>query len=258
VAQRRLAGEHVSDAEAQELLRAELRLAQAAGAGVVTAVSEIDRRWLRAAGAEDVRVLGAVAEPAPTPTPFAERDGLLFVGAIHEDASPNADALVWFADSVLPLLRARLGDALRVRVAGLNLSKQVEERAARGRLELLGPVEDLRPLFAATRVFVAPTRFAAGLPLKVLDAAAHGVPVVGTGILAQQLGWSHGVELLAADLPQAMADACLTLYEDAAAWGRLREAALARVAREHSRAAFRAGLAEVLAMAAARRPARIG
>lgn len=257
VAQRRLAGEAVSDAEARELLRSELRLAQAAGASVVTTVSETDRRWLASVGGEHVVVLGAVATPAPTRAAFAERAGFLFVGAIHEDSSPNADGLVWFADHVLPRLRARLGDSLRLRVAGLNLSVQVEERAARGLLELLGPVEDVRPLYEAARVFVAPTRFAAGIPLKVLDAAAHGVPVAGTAILARQLGWDPGRELLAGDEPQAMADACLTLHDDAAAWGRTREAALARIAREHSRAGFTARLADALALAATRRPARI-
>lgn len=257
VAQRRLAGERVSDAEAHDLLRAELRLAQAAGASVVTAVSEPDRRWLASAGAEDVIVLGAVAEPAATPAAFAARRGLLFVGAIHEDSSPNADALVWFADRVLPRLRARLGESFRVRVAGLNLSAQVEERAARGCFELLGPVEDLKPLYDAARVFVAPTRFAAGLPLKVLDAAAHGVPVVGTKILAEQLGWTHERELLVGDDEAAVADACLALHEDAALWGRLREAALRRVAQDHTRQAFAARLAEALERASARRRQRI-
>lgn len=257
VAQRRLAGETVSDAEAHELLRAELRLAQSAGASVVTAVSETDRHWLASAGAEDVLVLGAVATPLPTAAAFGARSGFLFVGAIHEDSSPNADGLVWFADHVLPLLRARLGDGLRLRVAGLNLSAQVEERAARGCLELLGPVEDLRPLYDAARVFVAPTRFAAGVPLKVLDAAAHGVPVVGTAILAQQLGWSPGREMLAADAPQALADACLALHGDEAEWSRVRAAALQRVERDHSRSAFSARLAEALARALDKRRARI-
>jgi GT2 family glycosyltransferase len=257
VAQRRLSGEAVSDAEAQELLRAELRLAQTAGAAVVTAVSEADRRWLASAGAESVVVLGAVAEPAPTEAGFDAREGFLFVGATHEDSSPNADGLVWFADEVLPLLRARLGDGVRLRVAGLNLSAQVEERAARGAFELLGPVEDLRPLYEAARVFVAPARFAAGIPLKVLDAAAHGVPVASTAVLAQQLGWSHGQELLAADAARALAEACLALHGDAVLWRRLRQSALERVGRDHSRAAFTARLAEALALAGAARRARI-
>ena len=89
------------------LIAEETRLA--AGARAVISVSERERELFRSAGVEPVHVLGHAVEAAPTPAPFEEREGLLFVGAIHDDLSPNADAVIWFVREVLPLLRDRLG-----------------------------------------------------------------------------------------------------------------------------------------------------
>src|SRR5207253_7021477 len=87
-------------------------------------------------------------------------------------------------------------------------------------VELLGAVEDLVPLYNRARVFIAPTRFSAGVPLKVYEAAAHGLPVVATDLLARQLGWEPGEDLLAAPAsdPDAFASACARLHDDADLW----------------------------------------
>lgn len=116
------------------------------------------------------------------------------------------------------------------------------------RVTLLGPVADTRPVYESHRVFVAPARFAAGLPYKVHEAASFGVPVVATELLSDQLGWAAGRELLAAPAsdPASFAEAVLTLYREEAAWNRVREAALARIAREHGARAYADALAAIL------------
>jgi glycosyltransferase involved in cell wall biosynthesis len=95
-------------------------------------------------------------------------------------------------------------------------------------------------------VFIAPTRFAAGIPLKVLEAAANGVPAVVTPLLATQLAWTPGQELLTADDPQAFAEACARLFEDEALWTRIRRGALARVERDYAPEVCAARLGAVL------------
>jgi glycosyltransferase involved in cell wall biosynthesis len=185
-----------------------------------------------------------VLEPRPTPRPFAERSGALFVGAFHRDGSPNADSVAWFVGEILPLLRARIAD-LWLTVAGAHPSPRVLALSGEG-VEVLGRVDDLVPLYDQARLFVAPTRFAAGVPYKCHHAAAHGVPIVCTSLLAAQLGWRHDVELLVADEPGAFAEQCHRLYTDGALWSRLREAALARVAAECGKRAFDETLAEAL------------
>jgi glycosyltransferase involved in cell wall biosynthesis len=105
-------------------------------------------------------------------------------------------------------------------------------------MDILGAVPDLAEVYNRARVFVAPTRFAAGIPLKVYDAAANGIPIVLTPLLASQLGWTHDHEALVAETPQAFADACCTLHEDEVLWERIRANAMARVAEDCSAERF--------------------
>ena len=69
------------------------------------------------------------------------------------------------------------------------------------------------------------------------------MPVVGTRLIAAQLGWRDGHELLVADTPDAMAEACVALYQDERLWERLRSGSLAAVRRDFDPAAFDAAVA---------------
>jgi glycosyltransferase involved in cell wall biosynthesis len=109
-------------------------------------------------------------------------------------------------------------------------------------------VHDLRALYGAARVFVAPTRFAAGTPYKVYEAASFGLPCVVTDLLAAQLGWQPGRELLAAPVNDArrFAAQIAVLYRTEAVWNKLQEQALARLAAENARAVFERAVRDVL------------
>ena len=96
------------------------------------------------------------------------------------------------------------------------------------------------------RIFVAPTRFAAGIPLKLCEAAAQGIPIVATRLLAEQLGWTDGIELLAADSAQGFADQCKRLYRDGELWERLRVGTLERIKSDYSLRRFSENLARIL------------
>jgi glycosyltransferase involved in cell wall biosynthesis len=117
------------------------------------------------------------------------------------------------------------------------------------RITLRGTVSNLEPLYNVHRVFVAPTRYAAGLPYKVFEAASYGVPVVATDLLCRQLGWTDKDEILSAgaDDPKAFAAAVITLYRDKALWRRLREGASRRLIRENGRPGYIDAVGRVLA-----------
>jgi glycosyltransferase involved in cell wall biosynthesis len=101
-------------------------------------------------------------------------------------------------------------------------------------------VADLRPLYNASRVFIAPARVAAGTPYKIFHAAASGLPCVATDLLAGQLGWQHDVDLRTAPVRDAkeFAAQIATLYQDEKLWNKLRDNAAARLAAENNFAAF--------------------
>ena len=60
------------------------------------AVNEAEAKLLRKAGRTRVSVLGTVRAPDPTSAGFAAREGLLFVGAIHQQGAPNQDSLRFY------------------------------------------------------------------------------------------------------------------------------------------------------------------
>jgi GT2 family glycosyltransferase len=242
VARRRLLGKPVTEQEERRLVAEELALARISDA--VLTVSELDRQQFLDGGLRRVIMLGHSLTPNPTPSPFESRDVFLFVGAIT-DGSPNADSVRWLARDLLPRLAEQLGRSPRLRVAGRYDPSEVSLLSEPG-LEMAGIVDDLTPLYDTARVFLAPTRFAAGLPLKVMEAAAFGVPVVCTSLVARQLGWRDNVEVLVADTADDFAARATELYRDAAVWSHLREAALARVVADCSPTAFRAALARAL------------
>ncbi|WP_053080580.1 glycosyltransferase [Methylobacterium variabile] len=227
IGRRAVLGDPVSEEAGREMVAAEL--AVAAPADLVICVSDQEAAAFRAAGKETVRI-GHVLAPEPGERPFGERRDLLFVGGFPDETSPNTDSIVWFIDHVLPLVRARLPEC-RLILAGENRSELIRARLD-DRVVCLGRVDDLRPVYDRARLFVAPTRFAAGIPHKVHEAAAAGLPVVATPLLAGQLGWSNGRELMVGGTAEDFAEACLALSRDEALWERLRAGALAAVRRD--------------------------
>jgi hypothetical protein len=207
----------------------------------VLAVSEQELRLLSGIGLPSVRMLGTMRDVAPTPRSWQKRSGLLFLGSLHGADMPNHDALCWFVDAVLPLIEAELGYETQLTVAG-HLSPWVtlERIAENSRVVLAGLVPNVAPLYDSHRLMVAPTRFAAGTPYKVYEAASYGVPVVATSLLCEQLGWTDGTELLAAnaDDPSGFAAKVIAMYRSEDLWTQVREAAIARLRRENGREAY--------------------
>jgi glycosyltransferase involved in cell wall biosynthesis/GT2 family glycosyltransferase len=207
----------------------------------IVAVNAQEAQRLREAGFSDVVVIGHWREVLPTPRAFADRAGMLFLAAIHEQNSPNRDALDWFASRVLPLVEQALGWETRLTIAGyVDPAISFDGYRDHPRITFRGPVEDIEPLYDAHRIVVAPTRYAAGLPYKVHEAASYGVPVVATELLRRQLDWQDGRDLLAADSgdPAKFAQQIIALYRDPVLWQLLRGNALDRIREDHGRARY--------------------
>ena len=102
--QRRAAeGVPPSDAERRKLLAGEVSLTRLADA--VISVAPDEQELLEEYGARNVHLLGHAMDEQPLSTGYDERDQIVFLGAIQEEAAPNAEAVRWFAGSILPLLR---------------------------------------------------------------------------------------------------------------------------------------------------------
>ncbi|OYV58579.1 MAG: hypothetical protein B7Z71_09875 [Acidocella sp. 21-58-7] len=215
----------------------------------IIAVNQMDADIIKQSGFEDVSILGHVRPLTPTPKPFDERHGMLFVGAIHDQESPNLDGLEWFVSEVLPLLHGQLPDDVSFTIAGyVNRRIDLSGFGKARRVRLRGPVDDLTPLYNNHRIFVAPTRFAGGIPFKLHEAASHGLPIVAATLLCRQVGWRGDVELLSGNVrdPAQFATQIMKLYTDKVMWEQMRANALARLAQENSPEFYRNAVSGIL------------
>ncbi|HVO60882.1 MAG TPA: glycosyltransferase [Terriglobales bacterium] len=208
-------------------LQNETELAKLADAVVV--VSEKDQATMLAAAVADVSVIGHQIAPTPTPSAFEQRHSLLFVGAMHGSDNPNADSMRFFCRSIWPAVRRAIGATLVI--VGYGTDAAVSDLGTEG-IQVLGARGDLTPLYNDARIFIVPTRYAAGLPYKAHEAAAHGVPMVVSDVIARQLDWRDGEDYLAASDPHLFAASCIRLYRDRGLWDKLRWNALKRVKAE--------------------------
>jgi glycosyltransferase involved in cell wall biosynthesis len=177
--------------------------------------------------ADDARRLGAqfpdtsfLVVPngyAPPSSPFArlpaqdETLQLLLVGTFG--CYVNRDAAFFLCRQVLPALRRKTGAQIRIDLVGCGGDKALSELAQDSAIRIHDYVEDLRPFYSQADVAVVPLRAGGGTRIKILEAFAHGVPVVSTRIGAEGITAADHQHLLLADDADGFARACLRLKE---------------------------------------------
>jgi sugar transferase (PEP-CTERM/EpsH1 system associated) len=157
------------------------------------------------------------------------RPNYVFTGTM--DYPPNADAVIWFANEILPVIRRTLPTA-RFHIVGSSPSPEVLQLARIDGVLVTGRVPDVRPYIAQSTAGVAPMRIARGIQNKVLEAMAMGRPVILTSGALEGIGAHPATETILADTVESFAAACcrMATTNDAAAIG---AAARARVLRDY-------------------------
>jgi GT2 family glycosyltransferase len=220
--QAELEGRPLTDREVDRRLADEIRLM--ARADVVMTVSEPEKRAVhRFDTSIPVGVWGAPVVVRADPPGYDGRGDFLFVGSLS--TPPNADALIHLVHDLFPGVRARV-DA-RLVVAGANPPAAVFRSAKDMHGVLLtGYLPDLAPMYDRCRVFLASHRFAAGIPLKVIEAMAAGLPCVVSQLLGDQLEVTDGDEALVARTAVEFREKAIRLYEDRDLWTRIQGRAM--------------------------------
>lgn len=193
------------------LMRAEERR-WASRVALNVVVSEDDRRLYNSLhpGAPTAVVPNGVDTSSFTPGPDGT-DGLVFVGGL--DWYPNRDALEYFANEILPLVRHSL-PGIRVRWIGRAPQAVRRDYLERYSIELTGYIDDIRPTVHDAACYIVPLRVGGGTRLKILDAWAMGKAVVSTSVGCEGLGGTDGVNILIRDEPQDFADAVVQVCND--------------------------------------------
>ena len=137
---------------------------------------------------------------------------LVFTGTL--DYEPNVDAVLWFTQQILPLIRRDI-PATQFHVIGRNPTPKIHELASENpNVKVTGFVPDLRPALAAATVYVCPLRLGAGLKNKVLEAMAMGLAIVTTTEGASGNAGRDGQHFLVANDPANFAAAGVKLLCD--------------------------------------------
>ncbi|MBR0651050.1 TIGR03087 family PEP-CTERM/XrtA system glycosyltransferase [Roseomonas terrae] len=137
-----------------------------------------------------------------TPDPYGEEaPAIVFTGTM--DYRPNIEAVTWFAEEVLPALRAGQARPPHFHIVGARPADAVRALAALPGVHVAGAVPDTRPYMAHAAVAVAPLRIARGIQNKVLEAMAMARPVVASPEAFEGVQARAGRDLLVADGPAA-------------------------------------------------------
>ncbi|MFN2195196.1 MAG: glycosyltransferase [Anaerolineales bacterium] len=137
-----------------------------------------------------------------------EANTMVFTGSFNYQ--PNYEAMYWFTDQVMPKVTAEIPSA-RVRITGDHAGQHLPNS---NQVELLGFVDDIKPVVADAWISLAPIHQGGGTRLKILEAMALHTPVISTTKGAEGLDARHGEHLLIADTPEAFSQACVRLLKD--------------------------------------------
>jgi glycosyltransferase involved in cell wall biosynthesis len=224
----------------QYLLETELDLYRFYDAKIM--ISREDLNTVASAGASGAHYVPRyAAQKDPVWTDSNPRYDLLFVGSRW---NPNLDGINWFYRNVyVPYLWPR---RVRLAVAGricewLDFADQ--------HVTLLGTVEGpLDPVYAASKLVIAPVFEGTGLSIKAIEALGMGKALVAAPPAVRGLDLTSGVFVcldMMAD-PRRTADAILGLLADPVRRQELERSAAEYARREFGREAFFAGMDRVI------------
>jgi len=219
-----------------------------ADARTCLAVSEKDKDYLIREGfskrvfvvPNTIEVNGRKLQPPIRPAP----DELMFCGMLSYP--PNQDAAVYFAEKIFPFIRQQIPEA-KFTVIGKHASERITKLGLLPGVEVAGYVPSMEPYYEKAAVVVCPLLNGAGTRIKILDAMAHGKPVVSTTIGAEGLEVTNEENILIADDPNAFAQKCIELLKNPAKREALATNAHALVKEKYDVSVFERKMDEALA-----------
>ncbi len=130
--------------------------------------------------------------PVPDEAPEVfrrEHPTLVFLGNYRHP--PNVEAAFFLIDKIMPELRKKYPD-FELQVVGSHPSDELKQLDSVAGVSITGFVDDYRPYLFAGSAFAAPIFTGAGMRVKILEAMACGIPVIGTGLSMNGIGAVDG------------------------------------------------------------------
>jgi hypothetical protein len=173
---------------------------------------------------------------------------LLFLGFLS--FHPNTIAADHLIEDIWPTVLSSLPDA-RLLIAGARPEWLASYKKEPKGVTFVGFVDDLERLYDEVAVVCCPILYGSGTRIKILEAAAHGKPVVSTTIGAEGIDLKDGEEILLRDDPKSFAEACIRLLTDKSLAARMAHKARSAIERSHERRAVVGNIKRVISNAVA-------
>lgn len=131
-------------------------------------------------------------------------------GFVH---TPNQEGMEWFMNEVVPLVRWENYPGIRLNIIGKGWPHTYQMKIGCVAVTLEGFVEHLSDALCGS-IMIVPILSGSGMRMKILEAAALGVPFITTTVGVEGLDFVHGESCLIADTPIDFAKALTELMND--------------------------------------------
>lgn len=235
----------------QRLEVGKLRHAEARAAKRMQALSvcsaddaaELNRQVRKPVAAILPNCINRVGEALPLPDLQDIR--LMFIGAL--DYAPNADAVKWLSEDILPAIRQRLGEQrVQCMIVGRKAAQWMRDAAQAGHFSLYEDVPEVRSYYERCNLLLVPIRSGGGTRIKILESFAYGRAVISSSIGAEGLGLKDGQELLIANTPEMFASAIEAIASARIPYANLVNCARQCVLDNYAPSAFASRLATIM------------
>lgn len=178
---------------------------------------ELDRRCQ---AGKTIVVKNGIDVPNIQPVANPNSRKILFMGTMSY--YPNIDAVLYFVESILPLILAQERD-ISLCIAGREPPEIIRQLAADcEQIEVIANPEEMSSIAAECSLSVVPLRSGSGTRIKILHSMAMGLPVVTTSIGCEGLEATNREHLLIYDRPDDFARGVIELMSDRDIWHQLR------------------------------------
>jgi polysaccharide biosynthesis protein PslH len=177
------------------------------------AISPVDMYFFKKNGFAQpgVTIPVGIDTKASADTVVQEKKNTVFhIGAM--DWRPNQDGILWFLQSVWPLVTNE-NPSLRFVLAGKNIPDIFYQYAGLN-VEIAGEVPDAKDFMISHQLMVVPLLSGGGMRVKIIEGMAASKPIISTGIGAEGINCTHGENILLADTAREMADAILHCFNN--------------------------------------------
>ena len=176
-----------------------------------TIISEQDRELLKNPDKNEVVIISnGVDFDHFSPSGSEKKFDLLFTGNMNYP--PNIEAVLFICKKILPLIRIHKPE-ISFCIAGTNTAREITKLSTK-HIVVTGWVQDIRPYYNASKIFIAPMQTGSGLQNKLLEAMAMKIPCVTSTLANNAINAIDTETVLIANTPEEFTKQILYLLNN--------------------------------------------